>query len=56
MGKTILLAVDAERRMPERHVAAAVAMTRDLARDTGDQVIVLHVHEFAYGPVRPDPG
>jgi hypothetical protein len=24
-------------------------MTRDLSRDSGDHVIVLHVHEFATG-------
>jgi nucleotide-binding universal stress UspA family protein len=47
MKKTILLAVDAARQKPGRHVAAAVAMTRDLSSDTGDQVIVLHVHEFS---------
>ena len=49
MSKTILLAVDAARHVPESHVAAAVAMTRELSRDTGDQVIVVHVHEFAVG-------
>jgi nucleotide-binding universal stress UspA family protein len=49
MSKTILLAVDAARHVPESHVSAAVAMTRELSRDTGDQVIVVHVHEFAVG-------
>jgi nucleotide-binding universal stress UspA family protein len=44
MNKTILLAVDAA-----RHVQAAVEMTRELSRDTGDKVIVLHVHEIAVG-------
>jgi nucleotide-binding universal stress UspA family protein len=49
MTKTILLAVDAARRDPAEHVMAAAEMTRELARDTGDSVIVLHVHEFATG-------
>ncbi len=49
MSKTILLAVDAARHVPQSHVAAAVTMTRELSQDTGDQVIVLHVHEFAVG-------
>jgi nucleotide-binding universal stress UspA family protein len=44
MKKTVLLAVDAE-----RHVSAAADLTRELARGTGDRVIVLHVHEFAVG-------
>ena len=44
MNKTILLAVDAA-----QHVQAAADMTRELSRDTGDQVVVLHVHEFAVG-------
>ena len=44
MNKTILLAVDAA-----RHVQAAADMTRELSRDSGDQVVVLHVHEFAVG-------
>jgi nucleotide-binding universal stress UspA family protein len=44
MNKTIVLAVDAK-----RHVSAAADMTRELSRDSGDRVIVLHVHEFAVG-------
>jgi nucleotide-binding universal stress UspA family protein len=44
MNKTILLAVDAA-----RHVQAAVEMTRELSRDSGDKVIVAHVHEIAVG-------
>jgi nucleotide-binding universal stress UspA family protein len=49
MSKNILLAVDTASHDPARHVAAAAEMTRDLSRDTGDHVIVLHVHEFATG-------
>lgn len=49
MSKNILLAVDAASGDPVRHVSAAVAMTRELACDAGDHVIVLHVHEFATG-------
>ncbi len=44
MKKTILLAVDTS-----SHVSAAAEMTRDLCMDSGDNVIVLHVHEFATG-------
>ena len=44
MNKTILLAVDAA-----RHVQAAVEMTRELSRDSGDKVVVVHVHEIAVG-------
>lgn len=44
MNKTVLLAVDTT-----SHVAPAADMTRELCRDSGDQVIVLHVHEFAVG-------
>jgi len=44
MDKAIVLSVDAE-----SHVSAAVDMTRDLCQDSGDRVIVLHVHEFAVG-------
>ena len=44
MNKTILLAVDAA-----RHVEAAAEMTRELSRDSGDKVVVLHVHEIAVG-------
>ena len=49
MSKNILLAVNAASGDPARHVSAAAAMTRELGRDTGDHVIVLHVHEFATG-------
>jgi nucleotide-binding universal stress UspA family protein len=49
MSKNILLAVDAASHDPVRHVRAAANMTRDLSRDSGDHVIVLHVHEFATG-------
>ena len=49
MSKNILLAVDTASHDPARHVAAAAEMTRDLSRDSGDHVIVLHVHEFATG-------
>ena len=44
MSKTILLAVDALHYAPE-----ATDMARELSQDTGDHVIVLHVHEFAVG-------
>ena len=49
MSKNILLAVDVAAHDPVRHVLAAVDMTRELSRDSGDHVIVLHVHEFATG-------
>jgi nucleotide-binding universal stress UspA family protein len=49
MSKNIVLAVDAASGDPARHVTAAADLTRDLGRDTGDHVIVLHVHEFATG-------
>ena len=49
MSKNILLAVDTAVHDPVRHVVGAADMTRDLARDSGDHVIVLHVHEFAVG-------
>jgi nucleotide-binding universal stress UspA family protein len=49
MNRTIVLAVDVASDLPARNVAAAVEMTRELARDTGDRVVVLHVHEFAIG-------
>jgi nucleotide-binding universal stress UspA family protein len=49
MSKNIVLAVDSASHDPARHVAAAAEMARDLARDSGDHVIVLHVHEFATG-------
>jgi len=37
MKKTVLLAVDTT-----SHVSAAAEMTRELCRDSGDNVIVLH--------------
>jgi nucleotide-binding universal stress UspA family protein len=43
MSKAILLAVDAN------HTSAATDMARDLAKGSGDRVVVLHVHEFAVG-------
>ena len=49
MSKNILLAVDAASHDLARHVRAAADMTRELSRDSGDHVIVLHVHEFATG-------
>jgi nucleotide-binding universal stress UspA family protein len=49
MTKTIVLAVDVASDIPARNVAAAVEVTRELAHDTGDRVVVLHVHEFAVG-------
>jgi len=49
MSKNIMLAVDAASGDPARHVSAAATMTCELARDTEDHVIVLHVHEFATG-------
>lgn len=54
MNKTILLAVDAA-----QHVQAAADLTRELSRDSGDRVVVLHVHEFAvgrFGRIRVDCG
>ena len=59
MSKNILLAVDATSHDPARHVRAAADMARDLSRDSGDHVIVLHVHEFAtgrFGRIRVDCG
>ena len=44
MKKTIVLAVDTS-----SHVSAAAEMTRELCRESGDHVLVLHVHEFAAG-------
>lgn len=49
MSATILLAVDTARHEPGRHVTAATDLVRDLAAKTGDNVVVLHVHEFAVG-------
>jgi nucleotide-binding universal stress UspA family protein len=59
MSKNILLAVDAASHDPVRHVVAAADLTRELSRDSGDHVIVLHVHEFAtgrFGRIRVDCG
>ncbi len=59
MSKNIVLAVDAASHDPARHVSAAADMTRDLSRDSGDHVIVLHVHEFAtgrFGRIKVDCG
>jgi universal stress protein A len=44
MSKTILLAVDAQHYAPE-----AAELARQLCRDTGDEIFVLHVHEFPVG-------
>jgi len=44
MNKIILLAVDTT-----SHTSAAADLACDLARGTGDEVLVLHVHEFAIG-------
>jgi nucleotide-binding universal stress UspA family protein len=44
MNKTIVLAVDTS-----SHVSAAAEVTRELCRDSGDNVVVVHVHEFAVG-------
>jgi nucleotide-binding universal stress UspA family protein len=50
MNQTVLLAVDATTHGDlAAHVTAAADMTRQLSLDTGDDVIVLHVHEFATG-------
>ena len=48
-GRTILLAVDVARREFSGHVDAATRETLDISRGTGDRVVVLHVHEYAYG-------
>lgn len=50
MNQRLLLAVDATTQSDlAAHVTAASDMTRQLALDTGDSVIVLHVHELATG-------
>lgn len=58
MSRNIVLAVHAAAGGdPAQHVPAAAAMTRELSRDSGDHVIVLHVHEFSagrYGRIRVD--
>jgi nucleotide-binding universal stress UspA family protein len=48
MSKTIVLAVEVASREPAEHVAAAVEMVKDIAQ-SGDKVVVLHVHEYAVG-------
>jgi nucleotide-binding universal stress UspA family protein len=47
--RTILLAVDVGHREFSEHVDAATRETMDISRATGDRVVVLHVHEYAYG-------
>ena len=58
MNKNIVLAVHAAAADdPAAHVSAAAVMTRELSRDSGDRVIVLHVHEYSvgrYGRIRVD--
>jgi len=58
VNKNIVLAVDAAPGGEHtQHVSAAAAMTRELSRDSGDHVVVLHVHEFSvgrYGRIRVD--
>jgi nucleotide-binding universal stress UspA family protein len=49
MSRTVVLSVDVSHRVASRNVGNAVEMTRELALDTGDHVVVLHVHEFAVG-------
>jgi nucleotide-binding universal stress UspA family protein len=49
MNKTVLLAVDVARREISRHVDAATRETMEICKGMGDRVVVLHVHEFAYG-------
>lgn len=44
MTKKMLLGVDALHYAPE-----ATEMARDLCHDSQDKIIVLHVHEFAFG-------
>jgi nucleotide-binding universal stress UspA family protein len=60
VNKNIVLAVDAAPGGDHtEHVSAAAAMTRELSHDSGDHVIVLHVHEFSvgrYGRIRVDCG
>jgi nucleotide-binding universal stress UspA family protein len=60
MSRNIVLAVDAAPGGEHtQHVSAAAIMTRELSRDSGDHVVVLHVHEFSvgrYGRIRVDCG
>jgi hypothetical protein len=44
VSTTILLAVDAQHYVPE-----ATRLTRELCRQNGGRVVLLHVHEVAYG-------
>ena len=48
MSKNILLAVDTAAHDPARHVVAAADMTRELAHDSGDHVIVLHIAKLPH--------
>lgn len=48
-GRTIVLAVDVARRGSSEHVDAATRETQQISRATGDRVLVLHVHECAFG-------
>jgi nucleotide-binding universal stress UspA family protein len=60
MSRNIVLAVAAAPGGEHtEHVWAAAIMTRELSRDSGDHVVVLHVHEFSvgrYGRIRVDCG
>jgi len=57
MNKNIVLAVHAAAAGDPAGASAAAVMTRELSRDSGDHVIVLHVHEYSvgrYGRIRVD--
>jgi nucleotide-binding universal stress UspA family protein len=58
MSRNIVLAVDTAPGGDHTwHVSAAAAMTRELSHDSGDHVVVRHVHEFSvgrYGRIRVD--
>lgn len=58
MSKNIVLAVHAAPGGDAaQHVPPAAAAARELSQDSGDHVIVLHVHEFStgrYGRIRVD--
>jgi nucleotide-binding universal stress UspA family protein len=49
MNRTVLLAVDASSGEVSQHVEVAARETLDISQATGDRVVVLHVHEIAYG-------
>lgn len=49
MNRTILLTVDASAAETSQHVETAARETLDISQATGDKVVVLHVHEIAYG-------